>query len=99
MGKSAEEGGQAVKQIGIFLSHIDELKQVSPSAPGASALRQLPRSRAGAGDEGHRGRLGQPGAVAVPPEGRIELIMQALPGEASSVQRDDRLAGQCGRPP
>ena len=45
VGKSAEKTADAVKQIGIFLSHIDELSAMRRRHPVHSALRQLPRSR------------------------------------------------------
>ncbi len=43
VGKSAAKTADAVKQIGLFLTHIDELSAIRRQHPVHSALRQLSR--------------------------------------------------------
>ena len=81
VGKSAEKTADAVKQIGIFLSHIDELSALRRRHPVHPLYASYPDPVPVQVTKVYAGGWGNQVPIAVPPEGRIELIMQTLPGE------------------
>ena len=81
VGKSAEKTADAVKQIGIFLSHIDELSAMRRRHPVHPLYTSYPDPVPVQVTKVYAGGWGNQVPIAVPPEGRIELIMQTLPGE------------------
>jgi hypothetical protein len=81
VGKSVEKTADAVKQIGIFLSHIDELSAIRRQHPVHPLYTSYPDPVPVQVTKVYAGGWGNQVPIAVPPEGRIELIMQTLPGE------------------
>lgn len=81
VGKSAAKSADAVKQIGIFLSHIDELSAIRRQHPVHPLYTSYPDPVPVQVTKVYAGGWGNQVPIAVPPEGRIELIMQTLPGE------------------
>ena len=81
VGKSAEKTADAVKQIGIFLTHIDELSTMRRRHPVHPLYTSYPDPVPVQVTKVYAGGWGNQVPIAVPPEGRIELIMQTLPGE------------------
>ena len=81
VGKSAEKTADAVKQIGIFLSHIDELSAIRRQHPVPPLYASYPDPVPVQVTKVYAGGWGNQVPIAVPPEGRIELILQTLPGE------------------
>ena len=81
VGKSAENTADAVKQIGIFLSHIDELSAIRRQHSVHPLFASYPDPVPVQVTKVYAGGWGNQVPIAVPPEGRIELIMQTLPGE------------------
>jgi acetylornithine deacetylase len=90
VGKSApsadgQPAADAVKQMGLFLSHIDELSAVRRTHPVHPLYAGYPDPTPVQVTKVYAGGWGPDVPIAVPPEGRIEVIMQTLPGET----RDD----------
>jgi acetylornithine deacetylase len=81
VGKSGEPAADAVKQIGLFLSHIDELSAVRRKHPVHPLYASYPDPVPVQVTKVYAGGWGPEVPIAVPPEGRIEVIMQTLPGE------------------
>jgi acetylornithine deacetylase len=84
VGKSAAKTADAVKQIGVFLGHIDELSTIrrrSTAGLVAPFYTGYPDPVPVQVTKVYAGGWGNQVPIAVPPEGRIELIMQTLPGE------------------
>jgi len=81
VGKSAEKTADAVKQMGIFLTHIDELSAIRRQHPIHPLYTSYPDPVPVQVTKVYAGGWGNQVPIAVPPEGRIELIIQTLPGE------------------
>lgn len=81
VGKSAEKTADAVKQMGIFLTHIDELSAIRRRHPVHPLYTSYPDPVPVQVTKVYAGGWGNQVPIAVPPEGRIELIMQTMPGE------------------
>jgi acetylornithine deacetylase len=81
VGKSGEPAADAVKQMGLFLSHIDELSAVRRKHPVHPLYTSYPDPVPVQVTKVYAGGWGPEVPIAVPPEGRIEVIMQTLPGE------------------
>lgn len=81
VGKRAEKSADAVKQIGFFLTHIDELSAIRSQHPVHPLYTSYADPRPVQVTKVYAGGWGNQVPIAVPPEGRVELIMQVLPGE------------------
>jgi acetylornithine deacetylase len=81
VGKSTAKTADAVKQIGIFLTHIDELSAIRRRHPVHPLYASYPDPVPVQVTKVYAGGWGNQVPIAVPPEGRVELIMQTLPGE------------------
>ncbi|PKO22205.1 MAG: hypothetical protein CVU38_10625 [Chloroflexi bacterium HGW-Chloroflexi-1] len=100
VGKSAEKTADAVKQMGIFLTHIDELSAIRRQHPTHPLYTSYPDPVPVQVTKVYAGGWGSQVPIAVPPEGRIELIIQTLPGETrEAVYREmtDWLEGVIAR--
>jgi len=81
VGKRAETAADAVKQMGLFLSHIDELTEARRAHAVPPLYASYPDPVPVQVTKVYAGGWGSQVPIAVPPEGRIELVMQTLPGE------------------
>lgn len=82
VGTSGEPASGAVEQIGVFLTHIDELQAARRNHPVHSLYTFYPDPVPVQVTKVYAGGWGNQVPIAVPAEGRIELIVQTLPGEA-----------------
>jgi acetylornithine deacetylase len=88
MAGEKSERADAVEQIGIFLSHLDEFRAVRRSVSVPSLYEAYPDPVPAQVTKVYAGGWGPQVPIAVPTEARIELIVQTLPGETESeVQR------------
>ena len=85
VGKSGEPAADAVKQMGLFLSHIDELSAVRRKHPVHPLYSSYADPAPVQVTKVYAGGWGPEVPIAVPPEGRIEVIMQTMPGETREV--------------
>lgn len=100
VGKSAAKVADAVKQMGIFLTHIDELSAIRRRHPVHPLYTSYPDPVPVQVTKVYAGGWGSQVPIAVPPEGRIELIMQTLPGETREAvckEMTDWLGGVIAR--
>jgi acetylornithine deacetylase len=81
VGKSGEPAADAVKQMGLFLSHLDELSASRRQHPVHPLYSSYPDPAPVQVTKVYAGGWGPEVPIAVPPEGRIEMIMQTMPGE------------------
>jgi acetylornithine deacetylase len=81
VGKSTEVTADAVKQLGYFLSHLDELSEIRNTVPVHPLYESYPDPVPVQVTKVYAGGWGNQVPIAVPPEGRVEVIMQAMPGE------------------
>jgi acetylornithine deacetylase len=82
------ERSDAVEQIGIFLSHLDEFRAVRRSVSVPPLYEAYPDPVPAQITKLYAGGWGPSVPIAVPTEGRIEFIVQTLPGETEAeVQR------------
>lgn len=81
MGTGGENQADVVRQIGLFLTHLDELRARRQAAPAHPLYESYPDPVPVQVTKVYAGGWGSQVPIAVPPEGRIELICQALPGE------------------
>lgn len=81
VGKSTAKTADAVKQMGLFLAHIDELSAIRRRHPVHPLYTSYPDPVPVQVTKVYAGGWGNQVPIAVPPEGRIELIMQTMPGE------------------
>lgn len=81
VGTAAEGGVDAVEQIGVFLTHIHELQASRRRHPVHPLYTSYPDPVPVQITKVYAGGWGSLVPIAVPPEGRIELIVQTLPGE------------------
>jgi acetylornithine deacetylase len=91
VGKSAAKTADAVKQIGIFLTHIDELSAVRRRHPAHPLYASYPDPAPVQVTKVYAGGWGNQVPIGVPPEGRIELVMQTLPGETREAVRGEMI--------
>jgi acetylornithine deacetylase len=90
VGTNAEEGADAVEQVGVFLTHLRELEDARRKHPAVALYEGYPNPVPVQITKVYAGGWDSTVPIAVPPEGRIQLILQTLPGEA----RDDVLREQ-----
>jgi len=85
---SSGKQADAVEQIGIFLSHLDELRASRRGHPVPDLYRGYADPFSLTVTKVYAGGWGSEVPIAVPPEGRIQLIVETLPGdeEASVLQ-------------
>jgi acetylornithine deacetylase len=82
VGKRVDKSADAVRQAGLFLAHIDELSRIRQASHPSHPLYALyPDPVPVQVTKVYAGGWGPDVPIAVPPEARIEVIMQALPGE------------------
>ncbi len=81
VGKNGRPKLDAVAQIGVFITHLDELRAVRRQVPVPEIYRSYPDPAPVQVTKVYAGGWGSEVPIAVPPVGRIELIVQALPGE------------------
>lgn len=81
VGRGTEMEIDAVEQIGLFLTHLDELRQRRRSHPVPAIYHSYPDPATVNVTKIYAGGWGSEVPIAVPPVGRIELILQTLPGE------------------
>jgi len=82
VGRSDEKKLDAVEQIGIFLTHLDQLRSLRRGRPVPPLYQAYPDPSPVSVTKIYAGGWGPQVPIAVPPIGRIELILQALPGES-----------------
>lgn len=80
-GKKAD----AVEQIGIFLSHLDELRAARRSHPVPELYRGYADPFSLTVTKVYAGGWGSQVPIAVPPDGRIQLIVETLPGDEEAA--------------
>jgi acetylornithine deacetylase len=78
---SKEKQANAVEQIGIFLTHLDELRASRRSHPVPEIYRSYADPFPLTVTKLYAGGWGSNVPIAVPPSGRIQLIIETLPGE------------------
>jgi len=81
VGQSTEKQEDAVQQVGHFITHIDELGQVRRALPRHPLYTSYADPVPVQITKVYAGGWGNQVPIAVPEEGRIELIMQTMPGE------------------
>ncbi len=81
VGTGGEAGADAVEQIGVFLTHVHELQASRRLHPVHPLYTSYPDPVPVQVTKVYAGGWGNQVPIAVPPEGRIELIVQTLPGE------------------
>jgi acetylornithine deacetylase len=90
VGTSGEQKADAVYQMGLFLSHLPELSAKRRSHPVHPLYTSYPDPVPVQVTKVYAGGWGSQVPIAVPPQGRIELILQTMPGE----KREDVLREQ-----
>jgi len=80
-GSGAGKQANAVEQMGIFLSHLDELRALRRNHPVPDIYRSYPDPFPLTITKLYAGGWGSQVPIAVPPEGRIQLIVETLPGD------------------
>lgn len=81
VGTGGADQADVIQQIGIFLTHLDELRARRRAAPVHRLYKSYPDPVPVQVTKVYAGGWGNQVPIAVPPEGRIELICQAMPGE------------------
>lgn len=81
VGTGEEGGADVVQQMGLFLTHLDDLRARRRSHPAHPLYESYPDPVPVQVTKVYAGGWGSQVPIAVPPEGRIELIAQAMPGE------------------
>lgn len=97
-----EQTADAVEQIGLFLSHLSELRAIRRSQPVPDLYKHYSEPATVSVTKVYAGGWGSQVPIAVPPVGRIELICQTLPGEERAAvlgQVDRWLDGLVARYP
>jgi acetylornithine deacetylase len=95
VGKS-EKQADAVAQLGVFLTHLDGLRQQRRAHPVPAIYQVYPDPAPVQVTKVYAGGWGSDVPIAVPSEARVELIAQTLPGEEKEACRrefDDWLDG------
>jgi acetylornithine deacetylase len=96
VGTGGEAGAGAVEQIGVFLTHLNELQAIRRQHPVHPLYTSYPDPVPVQVTKVYAGGWGSLVPIAVPPEGRIEVIVQTLPGEQRAdvlKEQQDWLAG------
>ena len=96
VGTGGEAGVGAVEQIGVFLTHLHELQASRRQHPVHALYTSYPDPVPVQVTKVYAGGWGSLVPIAVPPEGRLELIVQTLPGEKREdvlKEQQDWLAG------
>ena len=78
---SEEKQSDAVTQLGLFLSHLDELRALRRRHPVPAIYQVYPDPVPVQVTKVYAGGWGSEVPIAVPNEARVELIAQTLPGE------------------
>jgi len=81
VGMSGEPAADAVEQVGYFLTHIHELQASRLKHPVHPLYTVYPNPVPVQVTKVYAGGWGSGAPIAVPPEGRIQTILQTLPGE------------------
>lgn len=81
VGTAGESAAGAVEQIGVFLTHLDEFQASRRKHPVHPLYTSYPDPVPVQVTKVYAGGWGNQVPIAVPPEGRIELIVQTMPGE------------------
>ncbi len=81
VGTGAHQGADAVEQIGVFLTHIHELQEARQKHPVHPLYASYPDPVPVQVTKVYAGGWDSSVPIAVPPEGRIQVIVQTLPGE------------------
>lgn len=81
VGTSSDRSDGAVDQIGLFLTHVHELQDSRRLHPVHALYASYPDPVPVQVTKVYAGGWGKQVPIAVPSEGRIELIVQTLPGE------------------
>lgn len=81
VGTAGAQAADAVEQMTLFLSHLDEFRAVRRNRPNHPLYLSYPDPVPVQITKVYAGGWGPNVPIAVPNEGRIELIAQALPGE------------------
>ena len=76
-----EKQADAVEQIGIFLTHLDELRESRRNHPVPDIYKEYADPVPVQVTKVYAGGWGSEVPIAVPPEGRIQVIMQTVLGE------------------
>jgi acetylornithine deacetylase len=78
---SKAKQANAVEQIGIFLTHLDELRALRRNHPVPEIYQSYGDPFPVTVTKVYAGGWSSEVPIAVPPEGRIQLIIETLPGE------------------
>lgn len=89
VGKSGEPAADAVKQMGLFLSHLDELSVIRRKNPVHPLYSSYPDPVPVQVTKVYAGGWGPEVPIAVPPEGRIEMVLQTMPGETREAVHEE----------
>lgn len=81
VGKADQKQPDAVEQIGWFLVHLDELRAARRSHYVPDIYRMYPDPAPVNVTKVYAGGWGSQVPIAVPPVGRVQIIIQTLPGE------------------
>jgi len=81
VGTGDQDRADVVQQIGLFLAHLEELRASRRSHFVPPLYRSYPDPAPVQVTKIYAGGWGSQVPIAVPPEGRVELICQTLPGE------------------
>ena len=81
VGTDAEAQADVVAQIGLLLTHLDDLRSSRRSHPVPPLYRSYPDPVPVQVTKIYAGGWGSQVPIAVPADGKIELIVQTLPGE------------------
>ena len=81
VGKSDQPQADAVEQIGLFLTHLDGLRAARRGHFVPEIYRCYPDPAPVNVTKVYAGGWGSEVPIAVPPVGRIQIILQTLPGE------------------
>lgn len=81
VGRAEQKQQDAVEQIGVFLAHLGELRDLRRRHPVPELYRSYPDPVSVEVTKVYAGGWGSQVPIAVPPVGRIELILQTVPGE------------------
>jgi acetylornithine deacetylase len=84
-----DERADVIEQIGIILTHLDELRAVRRNHPVHPLYATTPDPFAVEVMKLYAGGWGSQVPITVPAEGRIELVMHSLPGEDRAAVLQD----------
>ncbi len=96
VGTSGEGTADAVEQIGVFLTHVHELQELRRKHPVHAQYTSYPDPAPVQITKVYAGGWNNQVPIAVPPEGRVQIVVQTLPGEEYTdvvKEQTDWLAG------